>query len=74
MYPSCLAATQLLGHMPRVQTESALDVPEKETDHVTEHLCYYYYVWQYLDYMITCPILTLDLLWTLNLPYKVTYT
>ena len=28
---------------------------------------------QYFDYMFTCPLLTLDLLWTLNLPYKVTY-
>ena len=29
---------------------------------------------QYGDYMITCPLLTLDLLWTLNLPYKMTYS
>jgi len=29
---------------------------------------------QYFDYMLTCPLLTLDLLWTLNLPYKVTYS
>jgi len=26
---------------------------------------------QYADYMLTCPLLTLDLMWTLNLPYKV---
>jgi len=30
--------------------------------------------YQYGDYMITCPLLTLDLLWTLNLPYKMTYS
>ena len=29
---------------------------------------------QYFDYMLTCPLLTLDLLWTLNLPYKLTYS
>jgi len=34
------------------------------------NLTYY----QYFDYMLTCPLLTLDLLWTLNLPYKVTYS
>ena len=30
--------------------------------------------YKYLDYIFTCPILTLDLLWSLNLPYKVTYS
>lgn len=34
------------------------------------NLTYY----SYFDYMLTCPLLTLDLLWTLNLPYKVTYS
>ncbi|EKX40903.1 hypothetical protein GUITHDRAFT_164579 [Guillardia theta CCMP2712] len=29
---------------------------------------------KYLDYIFTCPILTLDLLWSLNLPYKITYS
>ena len=29
--------------------------------------------YKYFDYIFTCPILTLDLLWSLNLPYKVTY-
>ena len=29
--------------------------------------------WMQGDYMVTCPLLTLDLLWTLNLPYKFTY-
>ena len=29
--------------------------------------------YKYFDYIFTCPILTLDLLWTLNLPYKFTY-
>ena len=38
------------------------------TKTLTEHLQ------QYGDYMITCPLLTLDLLWTLNLPYKMTYS
>jgi len=31
-------------------------------------------MYTYADYMITCPLLTLDLLWTLNLPYKLTYS
>jgi bacteriorhodopsin len=31
-------------------------------------------LYQYFDYMFTCPLLTLDLLWTLNLPYKITYS
>ena len=30
-------------------------------------------MYQYCDYMLTCPLLTIDLLWTLNLPYKLTY-
>jgi len=30
-------------------------------------------MYTYGDYMVTCPLLTLDLLWTLNLPYKFTY-
>lgn len=30
-------------------------------------------LYTYCDYMVTCPVLTLDLLWTLNLPYKMTY-
>jgi len=38
-------------------------------DPVKGNVVYY----QYFDYMFTCPLLTLDLLWTLNLPYKVTY-
>lgn len=29
--------------------------------------------YKYLDYMATCPLLTADLLWALNLPYKFTY-
>jgi len=28
---------------------------------------------KYLDYIVTCPVLTMDLLWTLNLPYRFTY-
>lgn len=30
--------------------------------------------YKYFDYLFTCPLLTLDLLWSLNLPYKVTYS
>lgn len=30
-------------------------------------------VYKYLDYLLTCPLLTLDLMWSLNLPYKFTY-
>ena len=29
--------------------------------------------YKYLDYLFTCPLLTVDLLWSLNLPYKFTY-
>ena len=29
--------------------------------------------YKYLDYAFTCPLLTADLLWSLNLPYKFTY-
>ena len=29
--------------------------------------------YKYFDYIFTCPVLTLDLLWTLNLPFKFTY-
>mmetsp|Transcript_1325 Transcript_1325/g.2637 ORF Transcript_1325/g.2637 Transcript_1325/m.2637 type:complete len:449 (+) Transcript_1325:147-1493(+) len=29
--------------------------------------------YKYLDYVLTCPLLTIDLLWSLNLPYKFTY-
>lgn len=32
----------------------------------------YIHVFKYADYLLTCPLLTLDLLWSLNLPYKVT--
>uniref|UniRef100_A0A7S4J9V4 Uncharacterized protein n=1 Tax=Guillardia theta TaxID=55529 RepID=A0A7S4J9V4_GUITH len=29
--------------------------------------------YKYLDYLFTCPLLTIDLLWCLNLPYKFTF-
>mmetsp|Transcript_8985 Transcript_8985/g.14198 ORF Transcript_8985/g.14198 Transcript_8985/m.14198 type:complete len:362 (-) Transcript_8985:188-1273(-) len=29
--------------------------------------------YKYIDYLLTCPILTVDLMWSLNLPYKFTY-
>jgi hypothetical protein len=29
--------------------------------------------YKYVDYLLTCPLLTVDLLWSLNLPYKFTY-
>eukprot|EP00281_Chroomonas_sp_CCMP1168_P029135 CAMPEP_0206254528 /NCGR_PEP_ID=MMETSP0047_2-20121206/23739_1 /ASSEMBLY_ACC=CAM_ASM_000192 /TAXON_ID=195065 /ORGANISM="Chroomonas mesostigmatica_cf, Strain CCMP1168" /LENGTH=365 /DNA_ID=CAMNT_0053680821 /DNA_START=40 /DNA_END=1137 /DNA_ORIENTATION=- len=33
----------------------------------------YIHVFKYGDYLLTCPMLTLDLMWSLNLPYKLTY-
>mmetsp|Transcript_48371 Transcript_48371/g.77935 ORF Transcript_48371/g.77935 Transcript_48371/m.77935 type:complete len:113 (-) Transcript_48371:819-1157(-) len=27
--------------------------------------------YRYLDYVLTCPLLTVDLMWNLNLPYKI---
>jgi len=29
--------------------------------------------YKYIDYLLTCPLLTVDLMWSLNLPYKLTY-
>nr|AHH02154.1 protein 100 [synthetic construct] len=37
-------------------------------------LAAYVHLLKYCDYCFTCPLLTLDLMWSLNLPYKFTYS